>query len=82
MNDNKAKLGPEITRRGFLKGAAIAGVSAVIPTEKMPTAVETRNESALASFQAQKRHLGRTGLECSILGMGGFTSAPLPIRPR
>ena len=72
MNDNKAKLGPEITRRGFLKGAAIAGVSAVIPAEKMPTAVENRNESALASFLAQKRPLGSTGLECSILGMGGF----------
>src|SRR6201987_2016842 len=72
MNDNKAKLGPEITRRGFLKGAAIAGVSAVIPAEKMPTAVENRNESDLASFQAQKRPLGSTGLECSILGMGGF----------
>jgi aryl-alcohol dehydrogenase-like predicted oxidoreductase len=72
MNDNNAKIGPEITRRGFLKGAAIAGVSAVIPAEKIPTAVETRNESLLASFQAQKRPLGRTGLECSILGMGGF----------
>src|ERR1700741_5310561 len=72
MNDNKAKLGSEITRRGFLKGAAIAGVSAVIPAEKMPTAVENRNESAPSSFQAQKRPLGSTGLECSILGMGGF----------
>src|SRR6201987_4579329 len=72
MNDNKAKLGPEITRRGFLKGAAIAGVSAVIPAEKMPTAVENRNESDLASFQAQKRPVGSTGIECSILGMGGF----------
>src|SRR6201993_2437995 len=72
MNDNKAKLGSEITRRGFLKGAAIAGVSAMIPAEKIPTAVETGNESTLGSFQAQKRPLGKTGLECSILGMGGF----------
>jgi uncharacterized protein len=72
MNDNKLKTGPEISRRGFLKGAAIAGVSAAIPAEKAPAAVETGNESALDGFQAQKRPLGHTGLECSILGMGGF----------
>jgi aryl-alcohol dehydrogenase-like predicted oxidoreductase len=69
MNDN-SKIGPEVSRRGFLKGAAIAGVSAMIPAEKIPTAVETSNESG--SFQAQKRPLGKTGLQCSILGMGGF----------
>ncbi len=72
MNDNYPKIGPEVSRRGFLKGAAIAGVSAVIPGEKNPTAVETSNEPALGSFQAQKRPLGRTGLQCSILGLGGF----------
>jgi uncharacterized protein len=71
MNDDR-KIGPEVSRRGFLKGAAIAGVSAMIPAEKIPTAVETSNEPALGSFQAQKRPLGKTGLECSILGMGGF----------
>jgi aryl-alcohol dehydrogenase-like predicted oxidoreductase len=71
MNDNP-KIGPEVSRRGFLKGAAIAGVSAMIPAEKIPTAVETGNESMLVSFQAQKRPLGKTGLQCSILGMGGF----------
>ena len=36
------------------------------------TAVETDNETTLGGFQAQKRPLGSTGLECSILGMGGF----------
>jgi uncharacterized protein len=72
MNDNQLKIGPEISRREFLKGAAVAGVSAVIPAEKAPAAVETGNESVIGGFQAQKRPLGRTGLECSILGMGGF----------
>jgi uncharacterized protein len=72
MNNNNPKIGPEISRRGFLKGAAIAGVSAVIPAERVPAAVESGNESTLGGFQAQKRPLGRTGLECSILGMGGF----------
>jgi uncharacterized protein len=72
MNDNDPKFGPEVSRRGFLKGAAIAGVSAVLPAEKISAAVETSDESALGSFQSQRRPLGRTGLECSILGMGGF----------
>src|SRR6201985_1747640 len=72
MNDNNPKAGPEVSRRGFLKGAALAGVSAVIPVEKIPTALDTGNESALGGFQAQKRLLGRTGLECSIMGLGGF----------
>src|SRR5580692_2596990 len=75
MGDNlKAEL--DRSRRGFLKSAAIAGVSAVIPTDKIPagieTAVETKDEAALGNFQAPKRPLGKTGLECSILGMGGF----------
>jgi len=72
MTDNTPKAGPEISRRGFLKGAAIAGVSAVIPAEKIPAAVAAGDESSLDGFRAQKRPLGRTGLECSILGMGGF----------
>ena len=72
MNDNIPKIGPEISRRGFLKGAAIAGVSAMIPAEKIPARVETSNESAQGGFQVTKRPLGHTGLECSILGLGGF----------
>ena len=72
MIDDKPKIGPEISRRGFLKGAAIAGVSTVLPAVKTATPVETSNETTLAGFQAQKRSLGSTGLECSILGMGGF----------
>jgi uncharacterized protein len=73
MNDNGSKLGPDVSRRGFLKVAAIAGVSAAIPAGTMiHTAVESGNEFGVGGFQVRKRPLGRTGLECSILGMGGF----------
>ena len=71
MQDNP-KAGPDVSRREFLKGAAIAGVSAVIPTDKIPSAVQSRDEAALGNFQSPKRPLGKTGLQCSILGMGGF----------
>src|SRR6201993_3074887 len=66
------KAGPDVSRRGFLKGAAIAGVSAVIPTDKTATAVQTKDEPAPGNFQVPTRPLGNTGLKCSILGMGGF----------
>ena len=69
---NNSKAGLDVSRRGFLKSAAIAGVSAVIPTDKITTAVEATDGSALGNFQAPKRPLGKTGLKCSILGMGGF----------
>ena len=72
MNENNARIGPEVSRRGFLKGAAMAGVSSVISSEKLPAAVETSSQASFGNFQAQKRPLGRTGLECSIMGMGGF----------
>ena len=71
MEENP-KIGPEVSRRGFLKGAAIAGVSAVIPADRIPTAVKPNEEPGLGNFQSPKRPLGKTGLECSILGMGGF----------
>src|SRR5271163_158416 len=71
MNDHNPKIGPEVSRRGFLKGAAIAGVSVVLPAA-VAIEVETGNDTKLGGFQAQKRPLGSTGLECSILGMGGF----------
>src|SRR5438309_3546689 len=70
QNDLKTEF--DVSRRGFLKGVAIAGVSAAIPTDKLPSAVETKDESARGHFQAPKRPLGKTGLKCSILGMGGF----------
>jgi predicted aldo/keto reductase-like oxidoreductase len=71
MEENP-KIGGEVSRRGFLKGAAIAGVSAMIPNDNTAAAAQTTNESEVGSFQSPKRPLGKTGLECSILGVGGF----------
>ena len=58
MNDNNPKIGPEVSRRGFLKGAAIAGVSAVIPAEKLAAAVETGNETTLGQLPGAKASSG------------------------
>lgn len=47
----------------------------MIPTAKTPVVIETEDEPdepVVDNFQAPKRSLGKTGLECSILGMGGF----------
>lgn len=73
QNNPQAEL--DVSRRGFLKGAALAGISAAIATDKIPGAVAaagTKDEPALGNFQAPRRSLGKTGLECSILGVGGF----------
>ena len=55
MTDNNPKPGPEVSRRGLLKGAAIAGVSAVLPVENVSATVETSNESDLGRFIMQER---------------------------
>ena len=44
----------------------------MLPAANAAGAVETGNQTTLGSFQAQRRPLGKTGLECSILGVGGF----------
>ena len=72
---NNSKTEMDVSRRGFLKGAALAGVSAVISTDTIAGAVaaaEAKDEFVLDNFQIPRRSLGKTGLECSILGMGGF----------
>ena len=72
------------SRRGFLKGAALTGAAALIPAnaaaqagspaEKNPTIPDfpgAYNEPA-PDFQSPKRPMGKTGLQVSILGMGGY----------
>ncbi len=62
----------EVNRRGFLKGAAIVGLSTVLPNEQLPAEVLTDDNPVPGDFVAPKRTLGKTGLNCSILGIGGF----------
>jgi uncharacterized protein len=64
----------DISRRGFLKSAALTGVTTVIPNEKiqMKASLPSAGRTDLGSFEVPKRPMGKTGLQCSILGMGGY----------
>jgi uncharacterized protein len=89
----------ELSRRSFLQGAAITGVSAAMPaasfaaraagldqaTERsqaqpvralpnpiIPNAPGGYADSPNSGFHAPKRPMGTTGLQVSILGIGGF----------
>jgi uncharacterized protein len=77
MNNNSE--GME-SRRAFLKGMVMAGaVSAISATsaqgqthgQPSPNA-SGENGAAVAEFQAARRPMGKTGLEVSILGVGGY----------
>ncbi len=69
MND---KTSADVSRRGFLKGAAMTGVTAVIPTDKTPIVAAAPGDEPIGSFEVPRRPMGKTGLECSIIGMGGY----------
>ncbi len=95
QNDRNAA---ELSRRNFLKGAAVAGAAAVVPAAEaaaqatnprgssrnaerdaarlpnpvVPNAPGEYGEPSTAAFQIPKRPMGSTGLQVSILGMGGF----------
>jgi uncharacterized protein len=64
----------DISRRGFLKSAALTGVTTVIPNEntQLKASVPSAGGADLGSFEVPKRPMGKTGLQCSILGMGGY----------
>jgi predicted aldo/keto reductase-like oxidoreductase len=73
-----------VSRRDFLKGAAVSGAASILPAQ---AAVRQSNVGGQGSivpnfvgeygapvgdFQVQRRAMGKTGLQVSILGMGGF----------
>jgi uncharacterized protein len=72
------------SRRAFLKGIAMTGAVSVItgssaqgqtneprPNPIVPNA-PAESGAAVAEFQMPRRAMGKTGLEVSILGMGGY----------
>jgi predicted aldo/keto reductase-like oxidoreductase len=75
----------ELSRRVFLKGAAIGGaMTAMSATARAQSHVAQNQinpeipnfsgeyETPVGDFQVPRRAMGKTGLEVSILGMGGF----------
>ena len=73
------------SRRAFLKGAAMAGAVSVIsaastqgqndrPVGQSPLVVSKglAENGGTATFQAPRRAMGKTGLQVSILGVGGY----------
>jgi aryl-alcohol dehydrogenase-like predicted oxidoreductase len=92
----------EVSRRRFLQGTAVTGISAVVPAgaatlgavrtveaqatdphatdaaaqSQLPNPIvpnfQGKYGSSIPDFQAPRRAMGSTGLQVSILGMGGF----------
>ncbi len=61
----------EVNRRNFVKGATFAGAAALMPAGMASTNAVTTTKSAEGG-QVPKKALGKTGLEVSALGVGGF----------
>jgi len=59
-----------VTRRTFLRTAALAGAGAVAARESSP-AQQPSGES-MASYTVPRRPFGKTGEQVSIIGVGGF----------
>ena len=117
-SSSKSNAGPlsgsEISRRRFLQGAALTGVTAVVPgvalagaadagastseshegagVKEMAAAQSRMNkpnpiipnfkgqygDADIPAFQVPKRAMGKTGVQVSILGMGGFHLGTVP----
>jgi predicted aldo/keto reductase-like oxidoreductase len=68
------------SRRAFLKGMVMAGAVSAIPATSAQGETHVQSNSntsgesgaAVAEFQVAHRPMGKTGLEVSILGVGGY----------
>jgi aryl-alcohol dehydrogenase-like predicted oxidoreductase len=60
-----------LTRRGFLKGAAITSAAAILP-EKARAMAQNIPAPTSTGGQVPHRPMGKTGLNVSIIGLGGF----------
>jgi uncharacterized protein len=67
MSDNAH----DLNRRSFLKGAALVGAGSLVPGKRTAMAQNTNSEKRSAG-SIPRRQLGKTGIEVSALGMGGY----------
>ena len=75
MNIDETELPPPrmLGRRGFLKGAALVGAGTVAAgTAATVGAQQIMAERAAVTAPVPKKPLGKTGLQVSALGLGGF----------
>jgi uncharacterized protein len=80
----KTKVKDGGSRRAFLKGVAMTGAVSVISAasaqgqnngpsgQSTPIVPASGEKGGVAEFQAPQRAMGKTGLQVSILGVGGF----------
>ena len=61
---------PDLSRRKFLQGAAIMGASPLIPSRVLSTSDTVPPQSPEGTVP--KKPLGRTGVQVSALGLGGY----------
>ena len=61
---------PDLSRRKFLQGAAIAGAAPLIPSQAFPAGGAIPPQSPEGAIP--RRTLGRTGVQVSALGLGGY----------
>jgi uncharacterized protein len=61
---------PDLSRRKFLQGAAIMGASPLIPSRALSTSDTIPPQSPEGAVP--KKSLGRTGVQVSTLGLGGY----------
>jgi aryl-alcohol dehydrogenase-like predicted oxidoreductase len=61
----------EFNRRSFLKGAALVGAGSLVPGRVKAMAQESNSEKKSVGT-IPKRLLGKTGIEVSALGLGGY----------
>lgn len=62
----------DFDRRSFLKGAAMAGAGSLVPGKMGAMAQNTNSGDEKKSGAIPRRQLGKTGIEVSAVGMGGY----------
>ncbi len=62
----------EWNRRKFIKGAAVLGAAPLIRWRQHGAATVQRNRNRFPMDEVPKKPLGRTGVQVSAMGLGGY----------